>query len=58
MLPTNALPKRRLQIVDDETRDAPRVGAGAPDANEDIWVTGFISRLTASLRSIGKTRRV
>jgi hypothetical protein len=54
MLPNTALPKRRLQIVDDETRDGPRIDAAAPDANEDIWVTGFIARLAASIRGIGR----
>jgi hypothetical protein len=54
MLPITPLPKRRLQILDDETRDGPRVGAAVPDANDEIWVTSFINRLAASVRSIGR----
>ena len=54
MLPHPILPKRRLQILDDETRDGPRSEDPAPDANEDAWVTSFINRLAASVRSMGR----
>ena len=56
-LPTPALPKRRLQILDDETRDAPRFNASAQDvtsASKDIWVRDFIVRLAASVRGLGR----
>ena len=52
-------PKRRLQILDDETRDAPRFNASARDdasASAVIWVRDFIARLAASARSIGRER--
>ena len=48
--------KRRLQILDDETRDAARFNPGAPDgmsASEDPWVRNFMARLAASLRKLG-----
>ena len=49
--------KRRLQILDDETRDAPRFNPGAQDgmsASEDLWVRNFMARLAASVRSLGR----
>ena len=49
--------KRRLQILDDETRDAPRSNPGAHDgmpASEDPWVRKFIARLAASVRNLGR----
>jgi hypothetical protein len=48
--------KRRLQILDDETRDAPRFNLGALDGmpeSEDLWVRNFMARLAASVRSLG-----
>jgi len=56
-LPAPALQKRRLQILDDETRDTPRLNPGVHDgisASEDIWVRNFIARLAAAVRSIGR----
>ena len=50
--------KRQLQILDDETRDAPRYNPGAHDGlseSDDIWVRNFMARLTASVRSLGRT---
>ena len=47
--------KRRLQILDDETRDAPRFNPGASDgisASDHIWVNGFMARLAASVRGL------
>jgi hypothetical protein len=47
--------KRRLQILDDETRDAPRFDPGAPNgmsASDRIWVSDFMARLAASVRSL------
>ena len=54
MLPTTASPKRRLQILDDETRDGPRVAANLPATVEDIWLTGFLARLADSIRGLGR----
>ena len=56
-LPPPALRKRRLQILDDETRDAPRFDPGGHNgmsASEEIWVRDFMARLAASVRSIGR----
>lgn len=56
-VPAPASPKRRLQILDDETRDAPRFNPGAHDgmsASEDLWVRNFMTRLAASVRSLGR----
>jgi hypothetical protein len=56
-LPVPASRKRRLQILDDETRDTPRFDPSAHDgasASGDIWVRDFIARLAASVRSIGR----
>ena len=47
--------QRRLQILDDETRDAPRFNPGAHggmSASEDLWVRNFMARLAASVRSL------
>ena len=54
-LPPHASPKRRLQILDDETRDAPRYDPGDGGSEpEDIWVRDFIVRLAATVRSMGR----
>ncbi len=56
-VPASASPRRRLQILDDETRDAPRFDAGVPDgmsASEDPWVRKFMAQLTASVRTLGR----
>ena len=55
-VPAPASRKRRLQILDDETRDAPRFNPGAHDvsASEDLWVRNFMARLVASVRSLGR----
>ncbi|MES2198276.1 MAG: hypothetical protein V4517_27975 [Pseudomonadota bacterium] len=58
-IPATASPKRRLQILDDETRDAPRFNPdaqGSMSAAEDLWVKDFMSRLSASVRSLGRRR--
>ena len=47
--------KPRLQIMDDETRDAPRFNPSAHDgmsASEDRWVKSFVDRLAASVQSL------
>ena len=47
--------KRRLQILDDETGDAPRFNPDAPNgmsASEHLWVKDFMARLAASVRSL------
>jgi hypothetical protein len=52
-LPEYALPKRRRQILDDET-DAHRLNAGEPEntsPHEDVWVRSFIARLAGLLRN-------
>jgi hypothetical protein len=51
--------KPRLQIMDDETRDGPRLNPGAPDrlsASEDRWVKDFMARLAASVRSLRRNQ--
>ena len=47
--------QRRLQILDDDTRDAPRCNPGADNgmsASDHIWVSDFMARLAASVRSL------
>ena len=54
-VPAPASRKRRLQIMDDETRDAARSSPGAHDGmSEDLWVRNFMARLAASVRSLGR----
>jgi hypothetical protein len=50
-LPERALPRRRLQILDDETRDG-RQHENAP-AQLDGWARSFIVRITGLIRTIG-----
>jgi hypothetical protein len=55
-LPKQVLPKRRLQILDDKTRDRGGFDARAHDdsrAGEDSWVNHFVARLTALIQNIG-----
>ena len=63
MQPERALPKRRRQILDDETGDTPRFEAGhdiraQTDGahqdwrNEDAWVGNFMARLAGLVRKI------
>ncbi len=55
-LPEQVLPKRRPQILDDETRDGDGFNAHAHDdsrAREDTWVNNFVARLAALIRNIG-----
>jgi hypothetical protein len=50
------LPRRRLQILDDETRDGHRFnvrGDQDPSAHADIWVRNFIAGLAGLVRKIG-----
>jgi hypothetical protein len=47
------LPKRRLQILDDETRDGHSLNMLAP---EDTWVENFIARLAQLVRKIGNRK--
>ncbi len=56
-VPATASGQRRLQILDDETRDAPGFNPGAHagmSASEDIWVRNFMARLAAAVRSLGR----
>ncbi len=56
-VPAPAARKCRLQILNDETRDAPRFNPGAHDgmsASDDLWVRSFMARLAASVRSLGR----
>ncbi len=49
--------KPRLQIMDDETRDGPRLNPGAQDGmspSQDLWVRTFMTRLAASVRSLAR----
>jgi hypothetical protein len=60
-LPKHALPKRRRQILDDQTQDA----SGQPDASghqhslhrdtlhQDTWARNFVDRLAVLVRKIG-----
>jgi hypothetical protein len=50
MAPEQQLLKRRLQILDDETRDGHPSNARA---REDTWVENFIARLAGLVRKIG-----
>jgi hypothetical protein len=55
-LPKHTLQKRRLQILDDETRDGDRLNARAHEdsrAREDTRVNNFVARLAALIRNIG-----
>ena len=45
--PEQALVRRRLQILDDETLDQSAIDA-LP--REDAWIRGFISRLTGMIK--------
>jgi len=66
MTPEHALPKRRRQILDDETQDAHRFNAsepsdasGHPDTlhqdalHPDAWAKDFVDRLAVLVRKIG-----
>jgi hypothetical protein len=50
-LPERASPRRRLQILDDETRDG-RQREKAP-AQFGSWARSFIARMTGLIRTIG-----
>jgi hypothetical protein len=50
-LPERASPKRRLQILDDETRDG-RQRENAP-AQFGSWARSFIARMAGLIRTIG-----
>jgi hypothetical protein len=52
-LPEYALPKRRRQILDDET-DTPRFDASAHEdaSHQDIWVRSFMTRLAGLIRNL------
>jgi len=55
-LPEQHLPRRRLQILDDETRDGHRFnvrGDQDTSAHADIWVRNFIAGLAGFVRKIG-----
>ena len=60
-LPEHALPRRRRQILDDETQDAPRFHASGPSdasghsetSHPDIWARDFVDRLAVLVRKIG-----
>jgi hypothetical protein len=53
-LPEYALPKRRRQILDDET-DAHRLNANEHEntsPHEDVWVGNFMTRLAGLIRNL------
>jgi hypothetical protein len=56
-LPEYALPKRRRQILDNET-DMPHLAASehADASHEDIWVGGFMTRLAALIRNLHRKK--
>jgi hypothetical protein len=70
-LPEHALPRRRRQILDDETQDARRVNASEPlDASghqdtlhqealhPDAWTRDFVDRLAILVRKIGGKKQI
>ena len=57
-LPEYALPKRRRQILDDET-DAHRSNASEHEStsvHEDIWVGSFMARLAGLIRNLHRKK--
>jgi hypothetical protein len=53
-LPEQHLPKkRRLQILDDETRDGHRFNGREGGVHEDNWTSNFVARLAGLVRKIG-----
>jgi hypothetical protein len=52
-LPEPHLPRRRLQILDDETRDGHRFNMHEVDLHEDSWTSNFVARLAGLVRKIG-----
>jgi hypothetical protein len=60
-LPEHALPKRRRQILDDETGATRRLNASKhPDTSahedtlhQDTWARNFVDRLAGLVRKIG-----
>jgi hypothetical protein len=55
-LPEQHLQRRRLQILDDETRDGHGFNVHEYEdtwVHEDSWVKDFIARLTGLVRKIG-----
>ena len=53
--PERALPRRRRQILDDETGDTHRFNAREYEdtwQGEDKWVKGFMASLTKLIRNI------
>jgi hypothetical protein len=70
-LPEHALLRRRRQILDDETQDAPRFNASEPaDASvhpdtlhpdtlhPDAWTRDFVDRLAILVRKIGGKKQI
>jgi hypothetical protein len=53
MAPEQHLPKRRLQIPDDEARDGHRSNMGEDEVHEDSWTSHFVARLAELVRKIG-----
>jgi hypothetical protein len=69
--PEHALPKRRRQILNDETQDALRFNASEPaDASlhqdtlhqdalhPDAWTRDFVDRLAILVRKIGGKKQI
>jgi hypothetical protein len=52
-LPEQHLPRRRLQILDDDTRDRHRFNMREVDLHEDSWTSNFAARLAGLVRKIG-----
>ena len=53
--PKRALPKRRRQILDDETGDTLRFNAPEYEhtwPKEDTWIKSFMARLAGLMRTI------
>jgi hypothetical protein len=66
MLSEQTSGKRRPQIPDDNTAAVQRIQTNRPEdtsaqpdarMHDDIWVKGFLARLTGLVRDIGKSRK-
>jgi hypothetical protein len=55
-LPEQLLLKRRLQILDDETRDGYRIDPGDESGlpQHDGWIASFMARLAALVTNTGR----
>jgi hypothetical protein len=52
-LPEQHRPRRRLQILDDETRDGHRFNMRNDEVHEHNWTSNLVARLAGLVRKIG-----